>query len=691
MPSEPDALVQTRKFLFRFMGLVAQVRLRQGEDFKDLAKEERLSDGLGDLGAYLAAIGRARPALDLFFFHDSGAAALIVPGQGPAKWPRFPGLKEAFLKALQSKGIESLRIDSRAGAEELGLLVGFVAGLVGDLSRAARMVQLNHVRTEILQEGEKVVTSLDETATQEFLGGRSVAEKRKEGEKPSFEAGRPAVESEARQMRTLFQSVVSEFRQSRETERRRIQELENELADVREEIEETRTQGQDAASLREEVERVGQELARLEPFGPLDAFALRNGIPPSELAGVIEGSNRDPAARERVLAALGLGTTAPPANPAADEAPMAPEIAKLREENERLRKVLSFARRSEGEPIDLASIAEVLQSSPDAIEWLPTDRSSLLLLRQVEELGTDGAELLRSALARAAAQPDFYRALVENMDKFDCQEALLKLQHLHRVSLVDRENLLQAERIQQCVLPASLPRVPGFELAVSCRLSQGVGGDYYDVLTLGGGMTAMIVADVAGKGIAAALFLMGFRRILREAAARASGAEDLLDELNREVAAENHRMRSSGGEASLPMHVTAALACVDAVQGLVTLSCAGQPPALLVSGPSVFPARSSGQSLGWNRVDFQARLLTQTVKLTPDLRILLYTDGVTDAESAEGERFGMQRAIEVLARHGEEPVGTIVSRLREAIDGFADPSSPTDDLVILGLAPVGEG
>jgi sigma-B regulation protein RsbU (phosphoserine phosphatase) len=236
--------------------------------------------------------------------------------------------------------------------------------------------------------------------------------------------------------------------------------------------------------------------------------------------------------------------------------------------------------------------------------------------------------------------------------------------------------LALSRRIQRSLIPLTPPDLRGFEVATHYEAAREVGGDFFDVFPLRdrAGRAGIVIADVTGKGIAAALLMAFARPLIRAAVDYARDPIVALDRTNRILLEER---RSS-------LFITALVATLDLRTSVLRLANAGHEPPLVVPGDGR-PVRwltASGPLLGaFPSLD----LLPCEVQLAPGDTVLLYTDGVTDARAASGERFGDERmlaAVEVArSGHAREVVDAVV----EATIAFQGDMPAADDVAIVAL------
>lgn len=210
---------------------------------------------------------------------------------------------------------------------------------------------------------------------------------------------------------------------------------------------------------------------------------------------------------------------------------------------------------------------------------------------------------------------------------------------LVRNRLVSRE-LEIAKTIQRSLLPKTIPRLSGYGLAGFCESAHQVGGDFYDVIKINDDTLLLVIADVMGKGIPAAMFAAILRSLLRAVPEWMSQPAALLARVNRLLFEE-----LSG----VDMFITAQLVYVDSRARRITAASAGHCPVLLAMDAegNVKSIAPEGLPLG---ILPETTFSNQTEILPKHSRILLYTDGLTEARNSAGEFFGQERLIKWLKR-----------------------------------------
>ncbi|MGI6375528.1 MAG: SpoIIE family protein phosphatase [Anaerolineae bacterium] len=252
-------------------------------------------------------------------------------------------------------------------------------------------------------------------------------------------------------------------------------------------------------------------------------------------------------------------------------------------------------------------------------------------------------------------------------------ESAMLYRHMLRQQQFEHEMEL-ARDIQVSFMPEALPRVPGWDVAVTWRAARGVGGDFYDFIELDENRLGIVIADVSDKGVAAALYMALSRTVMRSTALEGYSAARTLQRTNALLLPESR----SG------MFVTMFYGILDVRSGLLRYARAGHNPPLLMRGSdlAVETLLSPGIVLG---VVDDPDIEQRTTVLYPGDVLLLYTDGVTEAIAPTGAEFGvdgLQAAMRAAAGQSAEQAIATVSQAQQAhING----SDQHDDFTLLVL------
>ena len=239
------------------------------------------------------------------------------------------------------------------------------------------------------------------------------------------------------------------------------------------------------------------------------------------------------------------------------------------------------------------------------------------------------------------------------------------------------EELFLASKIHRALLPQTIGKIDGFEVAVKSLAARMVGGDYYDFLPANGnGMARVVIADVMGKGIPAGLLMSNVQGALRVLAEEIDSPRLLLSRLNHWICR------------NVPVTKFVSLACIGVETGFgkssrLLLANAGHCPPLIVrSDGRVEELEPTGGVLGVHEgFDYQEC----NHELYPDDLILLYTDGVTEAEDQDGEMYGEGRLIEFVSTRRTDPLETLLYDLLSSVRGFSPKPELADDYTVIAL------
>jgi sigma-B regulation protein RsbU (phosphoserine phosphatase) len=240
---------------------------------------------------------------------------------------------------------------------------------------------------------------------------------------------------------------------------------------------------------------------------------------------------------------------------------------------------------------------------------------------------------------------------------------------------LERE-LASAASMQRLILPADMPTHPSASFAAFYQTSRHAGGDYYDVLPLGGDRFGIVVADVSGHGAPAAIVMAMIRAVIHTYPGVPDDPPAVLHYLNRHF----------GYLWETSMFATALYGVLDAGQRTLRLSCAGHPPPLLLGADRcVEPlGLEAVMSLFWDELGDVP--CTEHV-LSPGDRVVFYTDGITDREAPDGTMYDEEGLLSALGGRAAAAPSAIVERIVAALDAFAGSHEPGDDqtLLVVGL------
>jgi serine phosphatase RsbU (regulator of sigma subunit)/catechol 2,3-dioxygenase-like lactoylglutathione lyase family enzyme len=228
-----------------------------------------------------------------------------------------------------------------------------------------------------------------------------------------------------------------------------------------------------------------------------------------------------------------------------------------------------------------------------------------------------------------------------------------------------------AQQVQSRLFPQTLPRMRTLEYAGICHQARQVGGDYYDFLDLGGERLGLVVGDISGKGIAAALLMANLQANLRSQSAVA------LDQPQRFLCSVNQLFcqNTSGGSFATLFFAE----YNDAARRLRYINCGHLSALLLRADDSLDRLSSTATILGaFKEWDCEV----EETQLFPGDTLALYTDGITEAFNPHREEFGEERLVETLRRHRALPPSELLSSVVDEVRRFS-PHEQHDDITLI--------
>jgi phosphoserine phosphatase RsbU/P len=235
-----------------------------------------------------------------------------------------------------------------------------------------------------------------------------------------------------------------------------------------------------------------------------------------------------------------------------------------------------------------------------------------------------------------------------------------------------KQDLASARDIQRSMLPQTYPSIPGYTIAARSQTCYEVGGDYLDILNLPSGELMIVVADVAGKGLASALVGSSFRSALRAMALSGMSLVDIATNMN--------LLHFEEGEQAQRRYVTTTLLRLDHKSHMFEVVNAGHNPGFFLAGndqPVLIEA--SGTPIGM--LPF-SNYSSQKFVLEEKAKLLLYTDGMTEVFRGE-EEFGQERLLQAFRTCNSNDAKAILDSLWQSLDAFASQESLSDDMTAL--------
>jgi serine phosphatase RsbU (regulator of sigma subunit) len=261
--------------------------------------------------------------------------------------------------------------------------------------------------------------------------------------------------------------------------------------------------------------------------------------------------------------------------------------------------------------------------------------------------------------------------LIENFNQMTANLDTAQKERLEKERMQGELNV--ARNIQFNLLPTKAPDLKGWKIAFHCTPAKELGGDFYDwFLVDGGKKLGLVIADVSGKGVPAALHMANLRNLTRFAARSNEGPVVTLKRVN------EHAFPDLKGES----FVTMLYIEIDLATRAGIAVSAGHDPALIVRNGAVELVKAKGMPIGVAEPeDFDFIVKATPFQLQPGDRFVIYTDGVTEAMNAKQEQFGHEALVTAVKKSGDaqQTLDNIVSAVRNHAQGF----DQSDDLTAL--------
>ncbi len=238
------------------------------------------------------------------------------------------------------------------------------------------------------------------------------------------------------------------------------------------------------------------------------------------------------------------------------------------------------------------------------------------------------------------------------------------------------EELRVARGIQEAALPKNFafPEKDEFTLYASMNPAKEVGGDFFDFFFVGPNKIALVIADVSGKGIPAALFMMRSKTAIRSLAESGKTPEEIMSKANEALCEGN----------DMDMFVTVWLGIVDLTTGIVSCVNAGHEYPVIKKAGGQYELLKDKHSLALAAMP-ALKLKPYEIKMEPGDRLFVYTDGVPEAINESVEQYGTDRLVDILNKNTVEAIQDTLTAVAEDVKGFKGEADQFDDITMLGF------
>ena len=270
---------------------------------------------------------------------------------------------------------------------------------------------------------------------------------------------------------------------------------------------------------------------------------------------------------------------------------------------------------------------------------------------------------------------DLYREIqsMENRIVDNMEHLTLVTAEKERVST----ELRTASGIQSAMLPNDFPAFPDredFDLYASMTPAKEVGGDFYDFFLIDEDHLAVLIADVSDKGVPAALFMMASKILLKYRAQQGGNPGEIMNAVNDEICRDNKSR----------MFVTVWLGIVDLNTGVMTCANAGHEYPFVRGQDGAFRILKDKHGIVLGALE-GARYKDYEIQLMPGDAVFVYTDGIPEANNADGEFYGLERMEKALNSAADRDPEGILQGIREAVNAFTGEARQFDDMTMLCL------
>jgi serine phosphatase RsbU (regulator of sigma subunit) len=288
----------------------------------------------------------------------------------------------------------------------------------------------------------------------------------------------------------------------------------------------------------------------------------------------------------------------------------------------------------------------------------------LLELRILQQTWTAGSVAQLGPVLQSLA--DQISSHLQNVAEY---QRSVELQHV-------QQELRLAAQIQSSFLPREIPNLPGWTLAVSYQPAGELSGDFFDLIQLSDERLGLVIADVAGKGLGASLYMALCRTLIRTFAMEYPNRPDIV------LSETNERILQ---DASAELFITTFYGVLDLKNSRLSYCNAGHNPAFLFGPEGEAPLDSlqlTGVPIG---IETDRKWERREILIEPGGTLLLYSDGITEGQNLQGDEFGLERLQHSAGEYAGKPPNEMQENVLAALNDFVGDAPQFDDITMLVL------
>ena len=314
--------------------------------------------------------------------------------------------------------------------------------------------------------------------------------------------------------------------------------------------------------------------------------------------------------------------------------------------------------------------------------------STKIIASPIRKLSAAAKKLVEEEEAKEASGTEIFKQLtITSQDEIgELYDSLSQMEedintYIREMLAMASENerisaeLSLANRIQTGMIPHIFPAFPDrteFTLYASMKPAKEVGGDFYDFFLIDEDHLGLVIADVSGKGVPAALFMMVSKIIIQSYAMQGGSAAEILTRANQTICSNNQE----------EMFVTVWLGILEISTGKITAANAGHEYPAVKHPDGSFELFRDKHGFVIGGMD-TLKYKEYDLQLEPGAKLFVYTDGVPEATNRKGEMFGTDRMIDALNKNADAAPEKLMKNVRKAVDGFVKDAEQFDDLTML--------